>query len=173
MKTWPWTAPFFNWKTVSVPSRSWGRNVWQEVYTASTARHLIFFRTNPHDNAPKELRFKSEEKKKTNVRYISIDKSFTFTTRSCQHESLLGVQSNPFTVPASSISGLKSTHIHSFKQHVWRSCNKSLFQYCAFWQKPFYVLMRRERRKALTVSSLAVLVVVFRVTARKAWQWKG
>ena len=73
---------------------------------------------------------------------------------------------NPFTAPACKISGLKSAHNYTRLQVV------STFSIVHFDRKPF-TCWCEGGKKALMVSSLALLVVVFRVTARQAWQWKG
>ena len=39
---------------------------------------------------------------------------------------------NPLTAPACKMSGLRSAPIHAWKQHIWRSCNKSTFNTVRF-----------------------------------------
>ena len=74
---------------------------------------------------------------------------------------------NPFTASACKISGLKSAHIHSSRQYIWRSCSKSTFNTSPFtWSCEW-------GKKALMISSLALSLVVFWVTARQICQWKG
>ena len=79
---------------------------------------------------------------------------------------------NPFAAPACKISGLKMAHIHACKQYIWWSCNKSTFNTVHFGRNPL-TCSWDEGGKALMVSNLALLLVVFRVMARHAWQWKG
>ena len=67
------------------------------------------------------------------------------------------------------ISGLKCAHIRACRQYnylmvLYQIC----FQYYTFWQKSFHVLARRGK-KAFMISNLALLLVVFRVTARQAY----
>ena len=79
---------------------------------------------------------------------------------------------NPLTAPARKFSWLKSAHIHTCKQHIWWAYNKSIFSTVDFGYKSFHVLVRR-RGKALMISNVALLLVVFRVTVRQVRQWKG
>ena len=79
---------------------------------------------------------------------------------------------NPFTASACKISGLKGTYIHACKQSIWWYYNKSTFNTVHFDRNPF-MCSSEGGKKALIISNLALLLVVLRVTARLAWQWKG
>ena len=75
---------------------------------------------------------------------------------------------NYFTATACKISGLKSAHIHACRQCIWWSYNKSTFITVHFDSNPFTY-----SPKALMISNLALLLVVFQVMASQARQWKG
>ena len=79
---------------------------------------------------------------------------------------------NPFTTPAGNISGLKSAHIHTSKQYIWWSYNKSTFSTVHLDRNPF-TCSRKGGKKGLMISNLALLLVVFQVTVQQAWQWKS
>ena len=73
--------------------------------------------------------------------------------------------------------GLKSAHIHACRQYIWWSCNKSTFRIEHF-DTSFHVRKKErekgeKKKKNLMISNLVLLLVVFRVMAQKAWQWKG
>ena len=76
--------------------------------------------------------------------------------------------SNPFTATACKISGLKSAHIHSSRQYIWWSCNKSTFNTVQF-DRNHLACSGEGGKKASMVSNLALLWVVFRMTAQQAW----
>ena len=81
---------------------------------------------------------------------------------------------NPFTAPACIISGMKSAHIHACKQYSVLDGPVTHFTFNTVY---FYVNLFTcscvGGKLALMASNLAPLLVVFRVTARKSWQWKG
>ena len=79
------------------------------------------------------------------------------------------IRVNPFTAPACKISGLKNAHVYTCKQYTWWSYNKSTVH---FGKGPF-TCSHEGGKQALMASNVALLLGVFRVTARRAWQWKG
>ena len=60
-----------------------------------------------------------------------------------------------FTTPACDISGLKSAHIHSCKQYIWWSYNKSAFNAAHFNSNPFTSSYEGDKN-AWLVSNLAL-----------------
>ena len=66
----------------------------------------------------------------------------------------------PSLATACKISGLKSAHIHRCKQYIWWSCNKSTVNTVHFDRNTIRCSCEGGK-KALTVSSLALLLVVF------------
>ena len=64
------------------------------------------------------------------------------------------------TAPACKISGLKSAHIHACNGPI------STFNTVHFYKKSFHVLSKGE--KVLMISNLALLLVIFRMSARHA-----
>ena len=72
--------------------------------------------------------------------------------------------------------GWKVTHTHACKQYIWWSYNKSAFNTMHFDTNPFMCSCEGGGGgggKALMISNLALLLIVFRATARQAWLWKG
>ena len=69
---------------------------------------------------------------------------------------------NPFTVPASQMSGLKSAHATTVLQTIYFPVlvQQIYFRDCAFWWKSFYQIMNNE--KGLRIPTLALLLVVFK-----------
>ena len=78
---------------------------------------------------------------------------------------------NPLTAPSCKISGLKRAHIHACIQHIWWSYNEPTFNTVHFDKVLAGVHANGEN--AWLISSLALLLVVFRETVQQAWQWKG
>ena len=77
---------------------------------------------------------------------------------------------NPFTAPACKISRLKSAHIHACKQYIWWSYTKSTFNTVHF-DRNLFPCSYEGGEKALVISNLALLLVIFRVMVRQAWLW--
>ena len=76
---------------------------------------------------------------------------------------------NPFSATACKISGLKSAHILASKQDIWWSCSQSTFNAVHFVQNP-PTCSRKGGKKSRNGFKFGTLLVVFRVTARQAWQ---
>ena len=79
---------------------------------------------------------------------------------------------NPISAPAGKISGLKSAHIHTCKQYSTFDDRITNLNTVNFDRNLIWMLMLNGR-KSLMISNLALLLVVFRVAAREAWQWRG
>ena len=63
---------------------------------------------------------------------------------------------------------LKSEHLYACEQYIRQSYNKSTFSTVHFDKGPFACLCEERDKKALLISSLAPLLIFFRVTTRQA-----
>ena len=87
----------------------------------------------------------------------------------CRDESLTAVarQINPFTAPDCKISGLKSAHRHTPPNSIFDGPVTNLLSTLSILTEILSRAHAKGPKKALMVSNLALLLVVFRVTA---WQ---
>ena len=87
---------------------------------------------------------------------------------------------NPFTAPSCKISGLKSSCTRLQNSIFSGPIKESDFQYCAFWWKSVYMLMRKRKQKGFryylyyfywSFSSSTVTVKGLITCLLESWEW--
>ena len=102
-------------------------------------------------------------------KYVRKDEPLPSIVHDTWKSAQAPIRLTPITVTACKISGLKSAHILASKQDIWWSCSQSTFNAVHFVQNP-PTCSRKGGKKSRNGFKFGTLLVVFRVTARQAWQ---